>query len=364
MAGKEWRNMKQKNLFRELLLRWHYEDNRRSMPWKGEKDAYKVWLSEIILQQTRVEQGWNYYEKFIEQYPTATQLANAKDEAVFKLWEGLGYYTRCRNLLHTARVIRDHYNGNFPSDYAAILNLKGIGSYTAAAIASFCYNQPYAVVDGNVLRVLARFFGIETPVDSTEGKKLFTKLAQECLDAANPGEYNQSIMDFGATVCKPVPVCGQCPLQKNCNAFNKDKIDVLPVKGKSIRKKERWFTYFVFSYKNKTFVQQRTSKDIWQNLYEFYLEETLTAPIWNVEKLKHWLAEKQFFLSEEAVIMPAKKQVLTHQVIQGYFILAKLKTMPSTLKGAWLNKEEIKHKAFPKFLHQFTGKTNLQPQFL
>ena len=364
MAGNVCKYMKQKKLFRNLLLKWHYGENKRTMPWKGEKDAYKVWLSEIILQQTRVEQGWNYYEKFIQQYPTVIQLANAKDETVFKLWEGLGYYTRCRNLLYTARVIRDNYNGRFPSDYKAVLNLKGIGNYTAAAIVSFCFNQPYAVVDGNVLRVLSRFFGIETPIDSTEGKKLFSKLAQECLDTACPGEYNQSIMDFGATVCKPVPACRQCPLQKHCIAFNTNKVSVLPVKEKSIRKKERWFTYFVFSYKDKTFVQQRTAKDIWQNLYEFYLEETLTDPGWSHQKIKHWLHEKNILLSKEAVIIPAKKQVLTHQVIHGYFIFTELKTLPSALNGAWLSEKEIKHKAFPQFIHQFTGKTNIQLQFL
>ncbi len=166
-------------MFRDILLKWHREENKRAMPWKGEKDPYKVWLSEIILQQTRVEQGWSYYEKFIRQYPTITDLANAKDEAVFKLWEGLGYYSRCKNLLHTARNINENHKGSFPSDYETILTLKGIGAYTASAIASFCFDLPHAVVDGNVLRILSRYFGIRLPIDSTAGKKFFAQLAHK-----------------------------------------------------------------------------------------------------------------------------------------------------------------------------------------
>ena len=336
------------------------------MPWKGVKDAYKVWLSEIILQQTRVEQGWNYYEKFIQQYPTIIHLANAKDEDVFKLWEGLGYYTRCKNLLYTARVIRDNYNGKFPSDHTTILSLKGIGSYTAAAIASFCFNQPYAVVDGNVLRVLSRFFGLEIPIDSTEGKAFFSKLAQDCLDVNNAGEYNQSIMDFGATVCKPLPLCNQCPLQQNCIAFNRKKVNLLPVKAKSIIKKERWFTYFIFSYGNKTFIQKRTAKDIWQNLYEFYLEETKADPGWSDQKIKKWMAQKNIDANKDIIIIPAKKQILTHQVINGYFIRIELKTKPeqNILKGNWLNNTGLQEKPFPQFIHQYIYKETLQLQAL
>ena len=173
------------------------------MPWKGEKDPYKIWLSEIILQQTRVEQGWRYYENFIERYPTIQQLAGAKDEHVFKLWEGLGYYNRCKNLLFTARFITKENEGKFPHQYEDILALKGVGPYTAAAISSFAFNQPYAVVDGNVFRVLSRIFDVETPIDSSEGKKIFTDIAFSQLDTKEPGAFNQAIMDFGATICKP-----------------------------------------------------------------------------------------------------------------------------------------------------------------
>jgi A/G-specific adenine glycosylase len=360
--------MKNKKQFRELLLRWNRKENKRSMPWKGEKDAYKVWLSEIILQQTRVEQGRDYYERFIQQYPTISALANAKDEETFKLWEGLGYYSRCKNLLHTARTVNETYAGNFPEDYDSILKLKGIGAYTASAIASFCFDLPYAVVDGNVLRVLSRYFGIDLPIDSTEGKHFFSRLAQECLDKTQPGEYNQSIMDFGATVCKPVALCDQCLMKTTCFAFNTGNVSVLPVKQKNIVKKERWFSYFIFTLDHKKFVQQRTAKDIWQNLHEFYLQETTVNPEWDVQKVSNWL--KARFNIEKAksiYIIAAKKQTLTHQFLHGYFICVDLLNIPEKLRqlnGLWLTDDEIKQKAFPRFIHQFTRKKAIQVQAL
>jgi A/G-specific adenine glycosylase len=359
--------MRNKNLFRNLLLKWHREENKRPMPWKGEKDPYKVWLSEIILQQTRVEQGWNYYEKFIHSYPTITKLANAKDEDVFKLWEGLGYYSRCKNLLHTARFINENFKGIFPSAYNEILSLKGIGTYTASAIASFCFDLPYAVVDGNVLRVLSRYFGIDLPIDSTEGKNFFNKLAHECLNKDQPAAYNQSIMDFGATICKPAPQCNVCLFNKTCVAFKQNKINVLPLKIKKLIKKERWFSYFIFLFNKKIFVQQRTAKDIWQNLHEYFLEETTTNPEWNNKKIKEWLAKKLLIQNPKSVsIIPAKKQVLTHQIIQGYFIYIELNKQPLklNLKNAWLNETEIKAKAFPQFINQFYRRKALQIQVL
>jgi len=219
--------------FSALLLRWHLDDNKRQMPWKGERDAYKVWLSEIILQQTRVEQGRAYYERFIKKYPSIKLLAEAKDEEVFKLWEGLGYYTRCRNLLHTARLIATKYNGKFPERYEEIVALKGIGDYTAAAIASFCFDLPYAVVDGNVLRVLSRVFGDKTPVDTNEGKKNFAELANKLLDKSQPGLFNQAIMDFGATICKPaIPTCPLCCLNAICTAYKKRNCKYIACKRK------------------------------------------------------------------------------------------------------------------------------------
>lgn len=355
--------MKNKKYFTNVLMQWHRNENNRSMPWKGEKGPYKVWLSEIILQQTRVEQGWSYYEKFIHAFPNVTKLANAKDEVVFKMWEGLGYYNRCKNLLHSARVIDQKYAGRFPADYHSILNLKGIGAYTASAIASFCFGLPYAVVDGNVLRVLSRYFGIETPVDTTEGKRIFTSLAQECLDTTNPAGYNQSIMDFGATICKPAPECHACLLQKTCMAFKKKKIDLLPVKQKTILRKERWFTYFIFICNNKIFVQQRNTNDIWPQLFEFYLAETEKDPVWDTKKISEWL-RKKFNIKNtgDIIISKAKKQILTHQIIRGYFIYTALEKKPA-LKiraGKWLTQAEMRQLAIPKFINQFNYKKVLQ----
>ncbi len=356
--------MRGHKLFTRLLLEWNRNANKRTMPWKGEKDPYKVWLSEIILQQTRVEQGRSYYEKFISAYPTIKALAHARDEAVFKLWEGLGYYTRCKNLLHTARVIDKSHDGKFPQDYDSILSLKGIGSYTASAIASFCFGLPHAVVDGNVLRVLARYFGIDTPVNSKEGKNLFTKTAHQCLDTNNSGEYNQAIMDFGATICKPVPACNECVFQKTCIAFKLKKVFELPLKINRLMKKERWFSYFIFTLNDKRFVQQRTQKDIWQNLHEFYLSETINDPRWDLKKIKIWLAKHLNI--EETIsirIIPAKQQVLTHQVIKGYFIVAELFSAPALLQcqeNNWLSKSEIGQKAFPHFVYQYLSQNNLQ----
>ena len=360
--------MKNKKLFSELLMKWHRKENKRTMPWKGEKDPYKVWLSEIILQQTRVEQGWKYYENFIKKYPVITNLANAKDEDVFKLWEGLGYYTRCRNLIYTARFIEEKYAGKFPSDYHSILGLKGVGAYTASAIASFCFNLPHAVVDGNVLRVLSRYFGIDIPVDTAEGKKYFTELANICLDKNQPGEYNQSIMDFGATVCKPAPLCNVCPLKISCLAFNKNKVHLLPVKLKKPAKKERWFTYFIFSHNNKKFVRQRTAKDIWQNLHEFYLVETTGDPEWNKQKIKKYLLSELSIKSFTGLsTIKATPQALTHQQLFGYFIIVELGAEPEFLKnipGEWLLQNEIKAKAFPQFINQYLAAKSALPQVL
>src|SRR5262245_7782259 len=253
--------------FTKKLLTWNKSSNKRQMPWKGEKDPYKIWLSEIILQQTRVEQGLEYYKKFIAKFPTVHDLAKAPEQQVFKLWEGLGYYTRCKNLVATAKVISKEKGGKFPNTYEDIKSLKGIGPYTAAAIASFAFNLPYAVVDGNVFRVLARVFGISKATDSTKGKSFFNELATELLDTKQPGLYNQAIMDFGATVCKPaLPLCTKCVMKNNCYAFLNDRVNELPVKEKKINIKKRWFYYLVMEYKNEIVVRQRTGKDIWQQL--------------------------------------------------------------------------------------------------
>ena len=342
-----------KTLFTKLLMTWNIQQNKRNMPWKGEKDPYKIWLSEIILQQTRVEQGLAYYNRFIEKYPTIIDLANAKDETVFKLWEGLGYYTRCRNILTTARYIAFELGGVFPTHYEELLQLKGVGPYTAAAIASFAYNQPYAVVDGNVFRVIARYFGIDDATDTSTGKFFFTKLANELLPIKEPGLYNQAIMDFGATVCKPaLPLCSTCIFNQSCAALALGKVNVLPVKTKSIQKKHRWFYYFIFHVAGKTAIIQRTNKDIWQGLHEFYLYESSKEIKWKDAAISNFL-QAQLGIKEATVlnISTLKKQQLTHQQINGQFIEIKLPFIPKSLMGLeWVKQTMLKQLAFPRFI--------------
>lgn len=355
----------QKDTFTRLLMEWHTKYNKRQMPWKGEKDPYKVWLSEIILQQTRVEQGWAYYEKFVKKYPTISSLAKAKDEDVFKLWEGLGYYTRCKNLLFTARFIDKNYLGKFPSDYEEIEALKGVGPYTAAAIASFCFELPYAVIDGNVFRILARFFGIDTAIDSTTGKKQFKVIADEMLDKNNPGSYNQAIMDFGATICKPMlPLCSSCILNNLCAAYKTGSVNELPVKEKSLKKKMRWFSFVIFENEGRILIRKRTTKDIWQNLFEFYLIETESNPFWSKESVSDYL-HKQLGVKKFEVqqITAANKQQLTHQLIQGYFIKIELSTIPAQLRSVnnlWVSRDELAKFPFPGFINQYLQNKKLQ----
>lgn len=263
--------------FSQILNHW-YSVNKRSLPWRETKNPYYIWLSEIILQQTQVKQGLPYYEDFVSNYPSVYDLANASEDKVLKLWQGLGYYSRARNLHFSAKYIVNELDGNFPNKYNEILELKGVGDYTASAIASICFNESCAVVDGNVYRVLSRYFGVETPINSSQGQKEFKALAQELLPEDNIGEYNQAIMEFGAKQCKPQsPNCNDCPLNNSCEALKLKKINELPVKLKKIKVKKRYFNYIVFISKdNKTILNKRTGKGIWQNLFEFPLIETKT----------------------------------------------------------------------------------------
>lgn len=345
-----------------LLLHWHRHHNQRSMPWKGEKDPYKIWLSEIILQQTRVEQGWVYYERFVLQYPTLPDLAHAPDEAVFKLWEGLGYYSRCKNLLQTAKAVLQQYGGQFPADYTALLGLKGIGPYTAAAIASFAFQLPYAVVDGNVFRVLSRVFGIDTPIDSTDGKKQFTQLAQEVLSQKHPDLFNQAIMDLGATVCKPtLPHCSSCPLLSVCTAHREGTIHQLPVKEKILKKKKRQFYYFLLEQQGKVWIHKRTRKDIWENLYEPYLVESDEDIAWTKNEVQQWLLEQWGIKKYTLMKVSGKEtQQLTHQQISGKLIHIRLQKPLLALQQyeaiAW---EQLQEKPFSKLVHQLMKNAGL-----
>lgn len=345
-------------IFCDLLLKWDKKLNNRPMPWKGEKDPYKIWLSEIILQQTRVEQGWAYYEKFIKKYPSIHLLAAAKENEVFKLWEGLGYYNRCRNLLFTAKQIVNELNGIFPSNYEGLLALKGVGPYTASAIASFAYNQPHAVLDGNVYRVFSRYYGVHTPIDTKEGQQIFNKIASDNLAKKKAGLYNQALMDFGATVCKPIsPLCAQCSMRASCTAFKLNKVGQLPVKEKIIFKKKRYFDFFCFKFDNKVLLQKREIGDIWAGLFQFYL----------VENDKLIKADSQFYdqiLSSQLMIdkqiLTIKEdqkiytQMLTHQLLSVRFHIIELHEIAKVFEhGNWVTIKSLKKLAFPKTINNF-----------
>ena len=357
-----------KAAFTKLLLKWHKTQNFREMPWKGEKEPYRIWLSEVILQQTRVEQGWAYYEKFVAAFPTIHDLASASEQQVFKLWEGLGYYSRCRNLIATAKKIDSEYNGRFPSTYDEILALKGIGPYTAAAIASFAFDLPHAVVDGNVTRVLARYFGISTPIDTTSGKRQFAEMAAALLDPQHAAAYNQAIMDFGATVCMPRnPQCTACVQRTECIALNQGLTTQLPVKEKSILKKQRYFNYFIVETPDdKIYIRKRKPKDIWEDLYEFILYETNDL-LWPEELLRSDFA-RQLFDGQSLTVRHISKvyrQELSHQTLQGQFITISLPKPLTALNDYLLvPRSQLAEYPFPKFINAWLTDPGAAQKFI
>lgn len=347
----------QKSYFTEKLIDWHRTANIRTLPWKQEHDPYRIWLSEILLQQTRAQQGIPYYMRFVEAYPTIEDMAAANDEEAFRLWQGLGYYNRCKNMLATARYIVEELKGKFPDTYESLLLLKGVGAYTAAAIASFAYGLPYAVVDGNVYRVLARYFGIDVPFDTNEGKKEFHTLAQELLHTRDSGSYNQAIMDLGATVCTPQkPLCNECPLQKNCVAYRQGLVNMLPVRSKKVQVRKRYFHYIILRAKDKIWIQKRNDKDIWQNLHQFLLVEH-TEPLRTEELMQHDVLKK--VANEKSNVYEGKlTQRLTHQLIETHFYTVDLKqeaNMPLN-DGKWVPITTLKKYAFPKTVISFLEK--------
>jgi len=305
--------------FSHSLLQW-YVLNKRDLPWRKTTNPYYIWLSEIILQQTRVEQGLPYYLKFVKAFPKVQDLALADEDKVLKLWQGLGYYSRARNLHFSAKFILENHNGKFPNNYEEILNLKGVGFYTAAAISSFSFQLPYAVVDGNVIRVLSRVFGIVTPFDTTVGKKQFQLLAQELLDKSNPSEYNQAIMEFGALQCIPKsPKCESCPFNNECVAFNTNEVLNLPIKSKKIKVKDRYLNFLVVNQKQQILLGKRNN-GIWQGLYEFpFLEFKNNISEAEIIKSTEWLGV--FRKSKPKILSISKEYIhkLSHQKIHAKF---------------------------------------------
>lgn len=305
--------------FTKALQPW-YAIHRRDLPWRRSKDPYRVWLSEVILQQTRVDQGTAYWERFVKRWPNVKALAKASEADVLKEWQGLGYYSRARNLRTAAQQVVDRFAGRFPGTHAELRALKGVGDYTAAAIASICFGQPEAVVDGNVYRVLARVFGIGTPIDSTAGKREFQEMAQALIDPGHPGDHNQAVMELGATVCTPKqPLCDECPIAGRCLARKEDRTTALPVKSKKTGVRERHFNYLVIRTPKGLLMRQRSGKDIWQGLWELPMVET--ARPGTLAVLRKALTEQ----SSGALITEFKKMngpvehVLSHQRIVAVF---------------------------------------------
>ena len=336
--------------FTKTVQDWH-KSVERDLPWKNTGDAYHIWVSEIILQQTRVEQGRPYYLNFIKQFPTVSSLAQAPVEEVLKIWEGLGYYSRARNMHEAAKDIVWRFDGRFPDSYDDILSLKGIGTYTASAIASFAFGLPHAVVDGNVIRVLSRYFGYAQSIDSSKGKKYVDKLAQQCLNFSSPGAYNQAIMDFGSLQCKPRnPVCSSCVLGAYCSAYRKNLVDVIPVKEKKTRVRERYFHYFIYQKAGEIFIQQRTEGDIWAKLHEFPLFESSKSISLRAAKKEILHQQNNINLS----FLSKKVHRLSHQLLHiSFYKIDGLCNSPYFEKGRLEKVEELHTFAFPRPLYKF-----------
>lgn len=349
--------------FSKTLIKW-YLVNKRDLPWRNHNDAYKIWLSEIILQQTQVAQGLNYYLKFTRTYPTVKALALAKEDEVLKLWQGLGYYSRARNLHASAKQIKTDFNGAFPDSYEQIRSLKGIGEYTAAAIASFAYNMPYAVVDGNVYRLLSRVFGIEIPIDTSAGKKQFQELANNLLDKKKPALHNQAIMEFGSQYCKPAnPPCEDCIFHLKCSAYKTDRVSLLPVKSKKTKVRNRFFNYLVIADTvGNILINKRNENDIWQGLYEFRLVETekelstesvMALPLFKSNVKKSY---------DVLYISKTYKHILSHQHLYARFFVVRVHARFGA-DQLTCDLKTIKKYAFPRLIEKFLNNCVLKDLF-
>ena len=342
--------------YSKAIIDW-YKKNKRDLPWRNTKNPYRIWISEIMLQQTRVIQGLGYYSRFLQRFPDIQSLAEAKQEEVMKYWQGLGYYSRARNMHETAKSIYLDYQGVFPRRYEDVLALKGVGSYTAAAIVSLAWNQPYPVIDGNVYRVLGRLFAIDVPYDTGKGKKLYEELAYSLMDSQQAGLHNQAIMEFGALQCVPQkPDCSICPLQNTCLSFLSGVPHHFPVKQHIIKVRKRYFNYFFILHEGNTYLSHRTKKDIWEGLFEFPLIET--AHSMNLEelcetetfkKLFHNTGKTTFSIASDEV-----KHVLTHQTLHTKFYKAEIQKDNAYLKKyIKVPPEKIDDYAVSRLIHRF-----------
>ena len=313
------------NILHDTLINW-YVENHRDLPWRHDPTPYEVWLSEVILQQTRVNQGMDYYLRFVEKWPNVSTLANASEEEVLKMWQGLGYYSRARNLHKCAKQVVEQHHGEFPADYEQLKQLQGIGDYTAAAIASIAFNLPHAVVDGNVYRVLARLYDIDTPININEGQKRFAQLADELLNRKQPGLHNQAMMEFGALHCTPkTPNCLLCPMQAQCLAFAHQTVMQRPVKLPKIKVTTRYFNYLVIRINNSVYLHKRSGNDIWRNLYDFpCIESKQSLSVQEViatEQFQQLIGNRSFTIHN---VSPVFTHKLTHRTLLAQFIEIKL----------------------------------------
>lgn len=344
-----------------ILQTW-YMTNKRMLPWRESSDPYIIWISEIILQQTRVAQGMDYFLRFTERFPDVASLAAAEEDEVLKYWQGLGYYSRARNLHAAAKCIMEKFGGVFPHEYKEVLSLKGIGEYTAAAIVSFVWNKPFPVVDGNVFRVLSRLYAVDTPIDSTGGKKQFTELAGMVMDPKHAGLHNQAIMEFGALQCVPQnPDCEVCPLKERCLAYGSGKVQSFPVKQNKTKTRPRYFHYFYIIYKGQTWLSRRGKKDIWEGLYEFPLIET-DKPMDLAGLQRTETFQKLFDGAGEVTIsvdIPEIKHVLSHQVLYTAFYRIEI-GHPTEALASYLpvSLDDVERYAVPRLIHIYLEKLN------
>lgn len=341
------------------LVDW-YKKHKRDLPWRETRDPYIIWISEIILQQTRVAQGMDYFLRFTERFPDILSLATAEEDEVLKFWQGLGYYSRARNLHTAAKDILKRFGGTFPDEYPDILSLKGIGEYTAAAIISSAWNKSYAVVDGNVFRVISRLFAVDTPIDSTQGKKQFVELANYLLDPSESRLHNQAMMELGALQCVPQnPECGICPLSDKCLAFASGNVQRYPVKQNKAKSRDRYFHYFHIIYKNETWLRRREGKDIWNGLYEFPLIETEKAL--SFEELQQTDSFHSLFGDagnlEISIEQPKEKHILSHQVLYTTFYRIRIGIESKALRDyIRIPIEDIEKYAVPRLIHIYLEK--------
>ena len=330
--------------FSEKLIEW-YRVNKRNLPWRLTKQPYKIWVSEIILQQTRIEQGEKYYYTFLEKYPNISELAKTNDEELLKVWEGLGYYSRALNMLKASRVVLNNYKGIFPSNYDDLIKLPGIGDYTASAISSICNNEVQPVVDGNVFRFLSRMFKIDLPIDKLKTKTYFKKLGFKLIDVVNPGDFNQAMMDYGSMVCRPKKFqCHKCLFSSNCKAFNSNTVMLYPFKEKRIKIKHRFLNYiFIITNDRKTLIKKRNGNGIWKNLYEFPLIETKKESSVN-EIIKELDFKYLKFISEKKI-----KHKLTHQQLNISFFTFRVSNFDDDLTDI----KALSNYPFPRPINKF-----------